>query len=434
MRAPPQSGAAQSGADTGLLAKRSVLEIMFVVLALVIMGDALWRLVPGWSVGELPLTVTIARAVVCALGFVLIAAQWERALGLLMRSPLVVLLLGLVCISAIWAADPAMALQQGLLLLLTAALGLGLALRMPLVEFGVAMGLAGIVLALCGLSRAAGLASSDPTALALLAAGAAVLIFSNQTTLMAAGLIFLTCACGLSVLGLLYGGHGFGLICIGGAVAGFGLHALNTRGRLDPLTFVICSTVLIGLVSLFAVTNGFGIAPALAAHFEVLGSNSALGLGFGAQGTSIALGLGHGIGFWGSGLAVICLGWSLVTGLAGARGLVRRRIAGVTGSASAITAAFGLAAVIVAEPGATPMIGAVTLAMFAMWSQSVTPTLTRQDSVSQLHFGRHADAIDLPPAAVRQPVQRQSRARPSLTRARVAAAMAEAELKARDKR
>jgi hypothetical protein len=424
----------QSGAGTGLIAKRSVLEITFAVLALVIMADAFWRLVPGWGVGELPLTVTVVRAVVCSLGFVLIAAQWERALGLLMRSPLVVLLLGLVCISAIWAADPAMALQQGLLLLLTAALGVGLALRMPLVEFGLASGAAGVVLALCGLSGAAGLVTADPTAVALLVAGAAVLIFSAHTGLMAAGLIFLVCACGLSLFTQIIGGEVFGLICIVGAVAGFGLHALNTRGRLDPLTFVICSTVLIGMVSFFAMTNGFGVAPALASHFGVLGSNAALGLGFGARGTSIATSLGLGIGFWGSGLAVICLGWSLVAGLAGARGLVRRRIAGVTGSASAITAAFGLAAVIVAAPGSTPMIGAVTLAMFAMWSQSVTPTLSRLDAVPQLHFGRHADAIDLPPAAARQPVQRQSRVRPSLTRARVAAAMAEAELKARDKR
>ncbi|MCU0882274.1 MAG: hypothetical protein MUF14_06360 [Hyphomonadaceae bacterium] len=419
-----------------------LIDVGLTALVLLVFCDPVWRFFLQMPGGELPLVVTVTKAAICAVGFVSLAVQWERGLGLLMRSPLLVVLLVLAPVSALWAGNPAPTLQQGLLLGMVVITGLGLAMRLTAAELALALMLAGGLAATASLATNNSIAFADPTAIGLLFAGALIAATGSVESDTGAGsrwLQWLGCAglavaLGLSLQAFALAGHAYGVICLLGAAVAFGLHALACLDRPGPMSFVMVGSALILLVSGFALLGGPGLMQTVAGSFDGPILQVVAGAGFAAGGVSLADALGVGLGLAGTGLALLALGWSVVSALAGSRGMVRRGLASVASAAGPVCATGALTGLFLSVPDQVPVVGALVLAWTASWAAGVSPTWRRGASPFALVTSRQADAVDLPPALQRkQPLQpRQARAgalRPSVTRARVAAAMAETALK-----
>jgi hypothetical protein len=429
-----------SGGQSGGVSGARLTGIGLAIAVLLVFSDPVWRLLLQLPAGDLPLTVTVTRAAVCAFGFVALAVQWERGLGLVARSPLLLALLVLAPLSALWAANPAHALQQGLLLGMMAVTGLGLAMRLTLSELSIALMVAGAAAGAAALAGPSAGAAADPTAIGLLFAGAVMAACGParaETGQPAPWLQWVGCAglagaLGLSLHAYATAGQLYGLICLTGAALAFGLHALACVERPGPLSFVVLASAVIVLVSGFAASGGLGLLQTAGGSFGGPPLQLVAGLGFGAGGYGLAGAVGVGLGLAGTGLAVLALLWSLGSALAGTRGLVRRQLATVTAAAGPVCAAGAIAALFLAAPEQVPAVGALVMGWTATWAASVSPTWRHGTSPFALVSSRHADALELPPLQRRTSATiRPARAglsRPAVTRARVAAAMAETSL------
>lgn len=302
----------RAGGPAGGMAGQADLAVAAFALACLTSG--FWRLWPGAAgLSEPPLGALIVQAGLAALGFVALAAQWERSARAFARDPSAVVLLLAALASTGWSQAPEETLRAATVLFLVWMFGCGLAVRFKETDLARIVAFSAVFALASHFAGQRGTLVADrldaEAGLAVAAFGWSAFVFARER------LVWLGAMAGAVTCGLIAGD-----VSVLGALAGWVVGAaVLFVGRQGPVGLIGIGWIMVMAIcvaTMFVMFGAGGAGEALREGQKALGPAWLAGKGFGVTGLSAADGLGGGLGLWGIVLGVAIVGVSGVRALA----------------------------------------------------------------------------------------------------------------------